>query len=114
MKPSERILAKVNRGLDETERIREEYGRKPIPREQLWTFGAVEEILKYLDEQAEIEQRRAHVRNALSMLGPYPGASRRVNDALATAGLKTRVSDGQPLSDCASNIVAEAKREGLF
>jgi hypothetical protein len=71
-------------------------------------------LQRLLDEQAELEQRRTHVRNALAMLGSYPGASRRVNEALETAGLKTRVSDGQPLSDCASCIVDEAKREGLF
>jgi hypothetical protein len=113
VKPSERILAKVDRGLDETERIREEYGRKPIPREQLWTFGAVEEILKYLDEQAEIEQRRTHVRNALAMVSQF-ASLQRLNEQLEKAGLRHRVELGESCDVTHDSIVDEAKREGLF
>jgi hypothetical protein len=73
-----------------------------------------EPLQRYLDEQAGLEQRRVHVRNALAMLGPYPGASRRVSETLEAAGLKTRVSDGESLAEAARRIVDEAKREGLF
>lgn len=71
-------------------------------------------LQRLLDEQAEIEQRRSHVRNALSMLGSYYGASRNTNEQLEAAGLQKRVSDGEQLASAASDIIREAKREGLF
>jgi hypothetical protein len=109
MKPSERIAQLIAEAAASVQEQVNRTGGFEL------NFGDIlRPVVRYLDEQAEIEQRRTHVRNALAMLGSYPGASRRVNEALETAGLKTRVSDGQPLSDCASCIVDEATREGLF
>jgi hypothetical protein len=90
-----------------SERIRQIASAAPLP-----GMGELA-ILVYLDEQAELEQRRVHVRNALSMVGLGCSLT-RLREQLDKAGLQVFVDVGDTWHEAHARIVDEAKREGLF
>jgi hypothetical protein len=70
-------------------------------------------VVRYLDEQVEIEQRRVHVRNALSMVGLGCSLT-HLREQLDKAGLQVFVDVGDTWHEAQARIVGEAKREGLL
>lgn len=74
---------------------------------------ALRALSLYLDEQAELEQRRVHVRNALAMVSQACRLS-TLNEQLEAAGLTCRCELGDSLELTWRAIADEAEREGLL
>jgi hypothetical protein len=99
MKPSERIVQIA------FERLGHALGSKLRPEHQ------VEALIRYLDEQHEIERRRRYFDKA-DMFATQANWS-YANAYLEKAGLKSRLV-GKDCGASAAEVRAEAEREGLL
>ena len=74
----------------------------------------VRPLLRYLDQQRELERRRAWFRAAMSSLVPNAGLQAKFNEYAEKAGLTVRAHHFDLVSDTAARTIAEAEREGLL